>query len=164
MRRRSEAASWKTAFLAGAILTVCAAPLPPAQEEPIKVEATILPLRVARGEEGRVVLKISVKSGYTVNSLPSFIIEFTPGSNLVFPKNFFTASDLNLEVTEVNGRPMLNMKKPLEIGFAVSPKATRGVHVLQGRIKYFATSEKDGWCLKSSTRFSARALIYARVF
>ena len=123
---------WRKAFLAGLIFLFCVAPLPPAQEEPIKVEASILPLRVARGEEARVILKISVKSGFTVNSLPSFIIEFAPGSDLIFPKNFFTASDLNLEVVEENGRPMLNLKKPLEIGFAVGPKATRGFTFSRG--------------------------------
>ena len=164
MRGHLESVLWRKAFLGGLSFLLCAAPLPPAQEDPVKVEASILPLRVARGEEGRVILKISAKSGFTVNSLPSFIIELDPGSDLIFPKNFFTASDLNLEVVEVNGRPMLSLKKPLEIGFTVGPKAIRGVHVLRGRIKYFATSAKDGWCLKSSTRFSARTLIYAKVF
>lgn len=163
MRGHPQAALLKKAFLAGLGLLLCAASLPPAQEDPIKVEASIRPLRVARGEEGRVVLKISVKEGFTVNSLPSFIIEFGSGTDLLFPKNFFTASDLNLDIVEENGKPRLNLEKPLEIGFTVSPKATRGVHVLQGRVKYFATSTKDGWCLKSSTKFSARTLIFAKV-
>ena len=153
----------KKALLTGLGLLLCAPALPPAQEDPIRVEASILPLRVARGEEGRVILKISVKEGFTVNSLPSFIIEFGPGTELLFPKNFFTASDLNLDVVEENGKQRLNLKKPLEIGFTVSPKAARGVHVLQGRVKYFATSTKDGWCVKSSSKFSARTLIFARV-
>lgn len=163
MRGHPEAALLKKAFLAGLGLLLCAASLPPAQEDPIKVEASIRPLRVARGEEGRVVLKISVKEGFTVNSLPSFIIEFGSGTDLLFPKNFFTASDLNLDIVEENGKQRLNLGKPLEIGFTVSLKATRGVHVLQGRVKYFATSTQDGWCLKSSTKFSARTLIFAKV-
>ncbi len=105
MRGHLGSVFWRKAFLGGLSFLLCAAPLLPAQEDPVKVEASILPLRVARGEEGRIILKISVKSGFTVNSLPSFIIELDPGSDLIFPKNFFTASDLNLEVVEVNGRP-----------------------------------------------------------
>jgi len=153
----------KKAFLAAAACLFIATSLPSVQEEPLKVEASIRPLRVARGEEGQVVLKISVKPGFTVNSLPSFIIEFGDQTELIFPKNFYTASDLNLAVVEENGRPRLDLKIPIEIGFTVSPKATRGVTVLQGRVKYFATSAKDGWCLKSSAKFSARALIFAKV-
>ena len=163
MRGHPEAALLKKALLAGLGLLFCAASLPTAPEDPIKVEASILPLRVARGEEGRVILKIRVKEGFTVNSLPSFIIEFGPGTDLLFPKNFFTASDLNLEVVEENGKQRLNLKKPVEIGFTVSPKATRGIFILQGRVKYFATSDKDGWCLKSSTKFTARTLIFAKI-
>lgn len=133
------------------------------QQDLIRVEASISPLRVPRGGEGKVVLKISVKQGITINSQPSFIIEFGPGEELVFPKSFFTASDLNIEVVEENGKERLNLKKPVEIRFTVNPKAKRGVYVLEGKIKYFATSLKEGWCLKSATKFSARALISARI-
>ena len=59
---------------------------------------------------------------------------------------------------------MLNLKKPVEIRFTVNPKAKRDIYVLEGKIKYFATSSKEGWCLKSATKFSARTLIYAKVF
>lgn len=163
MRGHSRSATLRKALWAAAVCLFFAAPLLSGQEEPIKVEASIRPLRVARGEEGHVVLKISVKPGFTANSLPSFIIEFGDRTELLFPKNFYTASDLNLAVVEENGRQRLDLKKPIEISFTVSPKATRGVYVLQGRVKYFATSTKDGWCLKSSAKFSARALIFAKV-
>jgi len=133
------------------------------QQDLIRVEASISPLRIPRTGEGKIVLKISVKQGITINSLPSFIIEFNSGEEIAFPKNFFTASDLNIEVVEENGKERLNLKKPVEIRFTVNPKATRGVYVLEGKIKYFATSLKEGWCLKSATKFSARVLISARI-
>jgi hypothetical protein len=127
-----------------------------AAQDLVKVEASIVPLRLSRGQEGKVILRVSLKSGIGVSAQPSFVIEFDPSDELIFPKNFFTASDLNIEVVEDGGKEYLQLKKPVEISFAVSPKAARGVHTLEGRVKYFATSAKDGWCLKSTARFSAR--------
>ena len=125
------------------------------QEDLLKVECSINPLRPARGEEGKVVLKISVNRGISISPQPSLTVEFEPGEELIFPKNFFTASDLNIEVLEENGEEYLNLKKPLVIPFTVSPKAKRGIHTLEGKVKYFARSKKEGWCLKRSFRFSA---------
>jgi hypothetical protein len=122
----------------------------------LRVESSIRPLRLARGETGRIVLKIKIKPGVTISPQPSFIIEFIPNAELVFPKPFYTASDLNVEVQEAEkGREGLSFSKPLEIPFTVNPKAPRGVHVLEGRVKYFASSKSEGWCLKNTQRFSA---------
>ena len=125
------------------------------QEDLLKVECSINPLRLSRGEEGKVSLKINVGKGITISPQPSLTIEFSPGEELVFPKNFFTSSDLNLEVLEENGQEYLSLKKPVEIPFTVSPKAKRGIHILEGKVKYFARSNKEGWCLKRSSKFSA---------
>lgn len=130
-----------------------AGPVP--REEPVKVECRIVPLRLSRGEEGRVVLTISVRPGVVINAQPPFVVEFSPCEELVFPKNFYSASDLGVEVVEENGRERLSLKKPVEIPFTVALKAKRDVHVLEGRLRYFVTSVKDGWCFKSSTKFSA---------
>jgi hypothetical protein len=130
--------------------------LPAPREDPVKVECRINPLRLSRGEEGRVVLSISLQEGVVINAQPPFVVEFSPCEELVFPKNFFTASDLGVEVVEENGRERLSLKKPVEIPFTVDLKAKRNVHRLEGRLRYFVTSVKDGWCLKTSTKFSAR--------
>jgi len=125
------------------------------KDGPVRVECRISPLRLSRGEEGKVVLKVYVREGVTVNAQPPFTVEFGPSEELVFPKNFFTAQDLGVEVLEEGGRERLNFKKPLEIPFTVGLKAKRDVHTLEGRIKYFVTSASGGWCLKSSAKFSA---------
>ena len=126
------------------------------REDPVKVECRIVPLRLSRGEEGRVVLTISVRAGIVINAQPPFVVEFSPCEELVFPKNFYTASDLGVEVVEESGRERLSLKKPVAIPFTVDLKAKRDVHILEGRLRYFVTSVKDGWCLKTSTKFSAR--------
>ena len=126
-----------------------------AAEDLLKVESSVQPLRLARGEEGKVLLKITVKRGIALNAQASLTIEFEPMEELVFPKNFFTAADLSVPRVEIGGKEYLDLKKFVEIPLTVNPKARRGVHVLRGRIKYIATSLSENWCYKSSVKFAA---------
>ncbi len=119
------------------------------------MESSINPRQLSRGQEGKIILKLSIKEGIIISPLPDFIIEFTPQEDIVFPKNFFTASDLNLGVLEEGGESALDLSKPVEIPFTISLQAKRGSHILDGRIKYFARSREEDWCLKSSAKFSA---------
>ena len=125
------------------------------EDELLKVESSINPRQLSRGQEGKIILKLSIKEGIIISPLPDFIIEFTPQEDIVFPKNFFTASDLNLGVLEEGGESALDLSKPVEIPFTISLQAKRGSHILDGRIKYFARSREEDWCLKSSAKFSA---------
>ena len=140
--------------IAAAALVLTGGILRAAAEDLIKVEAGIAPRRLARGQEGKVVLKISLRKGIAVSALPAFKIEVEEGPDLVFPKNFFTGSDLDLAHVEIDGRDCLDLQGPIEIPFTVGQKARRGVYVLRGRIKYFAFDRVGGWCLKSSAKFS----------
>ena len=124
------------------------------EEEIMKIESSISPIRLSRGEEGKVLLKLRIKEGIVISPRPGFIIEFNPNEELIFPKNFFNASDLGIEVLENNGEEKLNFKNPIEILFAVSLGASRGAHKLEGKIRYFASSKKEGWCLKNTAKFS----------
>lgn len=121
----------------------------------LKIEASINPRRLDRGQEGKVVLKLDIKNGITINAQPSFIIELNPSEELVFPKSFFTASDLEIEVFKESGKEYLNLEDPLEILFTVGPEAQRGYHELEGKIKYFAQSIAENWCLKKTSKFKA---------
>ncbi len=120
----------------------------------LRVEASLRPKSLARGEEGRVVLRVITQEGITLSPHPAFTIEFSPCPELLFPKGFYTNSDLAIEVVEQGPERYLNMSKPIEIPFTVSPSAKRGSHILEGRIRYFACSRKEGWCLKNTARFS----------
>ena len=125
------------------------------EEDCLKVNASISPRYLSRGQEGKVVLKITLAEGITINPQPSFIIECDPSYELIFPKNFFTASDLEIEIKEETGEEYLNLEEPIEIPFTVSLEAERGNHSIQGRIRYFAFSREEGWCLKSTAKFTA---------
>lgn len=123
------------------------------QEDLLKVEASVVPRRLARGQEGEVVLKVILREGVFVSPYPDFLVEFEPCPALVFPKNFFTATDLEVEVLDSEGEKCLDFKKALEIPFTVSLEAKKGSYILEGRIKYFARSRKEGWCVKSTAKF-----------
>lgn len=124
------------------------------QEDILRIEASLRPKSLSRGEEGAVVLKVILQPGLYISPHPAFTIEFTTSKELIFPKDVYTHSDLNMEVLEEGGQQFLNVAKPIEIPFTVSLDALRGGHILEGRIKYFACSKKEGWCLKNTARFS----------
>ncbi|MBM3311065.1 MAG: hypothetical protein FJY80_06120 [Candidatus Aminicenantes bacterium] len=121
----------------------------------VKVESSVSPLRLTRGQEGKVNLKLTVKEGIAVSAAAGLTVELEPSSELVFPKNFFTAADLGIPRVMIQGKEYLDLSKPVEIPLTVNPKAQRGVHVLRGRVKYFGTSLAEGWCYKSAAKFSA---------
>ncbi len=124
------------------------------KEKPLRIKSSLSPTRLFKAQEGKVVLELNVDKGIAISSNPSFIIEFNPCEELIFPKNFFTASDLEIETTEENGHEYLNLKEPIEIPFTVSTEAKGGRHILRGKIKYFARSTQEGWCLKVTSEFS----------
>jgi hypothetical protein len=133
-------------------------------EDLVKIDASITPYRLRRGEEGKIVLKFSVKEGIKVSSQPSFTIDLDPSDELVFPKNFFSASDLEIEIKEEDGKEYLELKRPIEIPFSVNMDAKRGNHTIRGKIKYFACSQEEGWCLKYTAKFSSAFFTSSRIF
>lgn len=137
------------------VIFLCSLLLLTEEDDLLKINASISPKRLSRGQEGKVVLKLKLENGIVVSPKPSFIIEINPCEELIFPKNFFTASDLEIEISEENGEEYLNLKNPIDIPFTVSLEAERGNHLLEGQIKYFACSKKEAWCLKSTSKFSA---------
>ena len=133
-------------------------------EDLLKVNVSIAPRRLRRGEEGKIVLRFTVKEGIRVSSQPSFTIDLEPSDELVFPKNFFSASDLEIGIKEENGKEYLDLKEPIEIPFSVNMDAKRGNHIIEGKIKYFACSQEEGWCLKYTAKFSFSFYTSSRIF
>ena len=96
----------------------------------------------------------AVREGVLISAQPSFIIEFTPVPEIVFPKNFFTASDLDIDVVESPRGRSSTCRSP-STSRSPSPRTpSPGGHILEGRIKYFARSPGEGWCYKTTSKFS----------
>lgn len=121
----------------------------------LQVRAQVLPRRLARGEEGKIELRFTVRQGITISPVPNFTIQLNPSDELAFPKDFFTASDLEMEIADQDGRQFLNVGDSVSIPFTVKLTARRGSHRIQGRIKYFGCHLQEGWCLKDKAAFSA---------
>ncbi|MGB2905888.1 MAG: hypothetical protein WBB73_02240 [Candidatus Aminicenantaceae bacterium] len=121
----------------------------------LQVRASVLPRRLARGEEGRIELRFTLREGITISPVPHFTIVLDPSDELAFPKDFFTNSDLEMEIIEEEGRQYLNVTETVNIPFTVKTDARRGSHRIQGRIRYFGCFLDEGWCLKDTTTFSA---------
>jgi hypothetical protein len=147
-RLKNRSASLFLLFLA-----VSFSPLLRAQEDFLKIEASAIPRKLSRGEEGVIFLKLGLQEGITVSPHPDFIIELKPSEGLVFPKNFYAASDLGIDAVEADGEVYLDLEEPIKIPFTVSPEAKKGSHILEGRIKYFARSKKEGWCVRNTAKF-----------
>jgi hypothetical protein len=145
----------RSAFFLLALLFVVLSGFLWAQEDSLKIEVSVIPRKLWRGEEGIVFLKIVLQDGIIISPHPDFIIELKPCPELVFPKNFYTASDLGIDPLGPAGQEYLNLQGPVKIPFTVSLEAKRGSHILEGRIKYFARSKKEGWCVKSTAKFYA---------
>jgi hypothetical protein len=123
------------------------------QEDSLKIEASVVPRKLSRGEEGAVVLKLSLQEGIAVSPQPDFIIEFKPCAGIVFPKNFYNATDLGIDTAMRGEEESLDLDKAIRIPFTISPQAKKGSHILEGRVKYFARSRKEGWCVKNTAKF-----------
>jgi hypothetical protein len=139
-------------ILAGALVIVFVGRLS-AQEDFLKIEASISPRKLSRGEEGAVLLNLSLRQGLSVSPQPDFIIEFKPCAEIVFPKNFYNATDLEIETMVREGEESLDLTKAIRIPFTVSPTARKGSTILEGRVKYFVRSREEGWCVKNAAKF-----------
>jgi hypothetical protein len=135
------------------VLFVALAVLLSAQEDFLKIEASIDPRKLSRGEEGAVLLKLSLQENISVSPQPDFIIEFKPCAEIIFPKNFYAATDLEIETAVREGEESLELGKAIRIPFTVSPEAKKGSHILEGRVRYFARSQKEGWCVRNTAKF-----------
>ncbi|MCX7973262.1 MAG: hypothetical protein N3B16_02010 [Candidatus Aminicenantes bacterium] len=124
-----------------------------AQETLIKVDVAIVPKILSRGETGQIVLRLTVPDGAIVLTEPEFIIEFKVLPPLNLPKNFFTATDLDLETEDKKGRESLKLDKIIKIPFSVALDAPPKTYILEGKVKYTLFSLKKGWCLRTASKF-----------
>ncbi|MBU1337996.1 MAG: hypothetical protein KKD56_02905 [Acidobacteria bacterium] len=153
--RRTNIRFFHRAAVGGFFLFLICPVLSNGGENHLVVDASIAPRRLSKGQEGKIILKISLREGMTVIPQPQFLIDLKDSKELIFPKYFFTASDLEIEIGKMNGREFLNLNKPVEIPFTVSLEALRGNHTLEGTIKYFVCNFQEGYGIKTTAKFSA---------
>jgi hypothetical protein len=125
-----------------------------AQEDYLKITASVEPRSIKQGEEGAFKIKIIPKNGIKISSHPEFIIRLDKNNNFSFPKLFFTASELDFQIRQENDSVFLELDKEVNIPFKVNEDSLIGKHKISGEIIFTAVF-KDNWSLKTYQRFNA---------
>lgn len=124
-----------------------------ANEDFLNISANVYPSSIKQGDEGVIIIKITPKNGIKISSFPNFMIKLNPSDNLIFSKQFFTASELNVETEADDNTVFLKLEKKNEIGFKVSDSALIGKINISGDIIFTAVFE-DNWSLKTRQPFN----------
>lgn len=125
-----------------------------AQEDYLKIDITVNPSLIGRGEQGILKLKITPRSDLKISSIPGFMIKFDDNQNLSFPKVFYTASELDLESKQEKDTVYYEFGKEIPLPFKVSNNSLLGKQKISGEI-IFTAIFKDNWSLKTYQKFYA---------
>jgi hypothetical protein len=127
------------------------------QEEYLKIDASVSPASIKQGEEGVLKIKITPRGDIKIPSISShlgFMIKFEDNANLSFPKVFFTASELDLQMKQEDDSVYLDFEKEIPITFKVSEGSLIGKHKISGEVVFTAVF-KDNWSVKTYQKFNA---------
>jgi len=122
------------------------------QEDYLKIDIQVTPKYIFQGEEGTLKIKITPKEGIKISSHPEFIIKLHDNSNFIFPKVFFTASELSFQTKQEDNVILLDLEKEIEIPFKVNDNSLIGRHKISGEV-IFTAIFKDNWSLKTYQKF-----------
>jgi hypothetical protein len=128
-----------------------------AQDEYLKIDTSVTPTSISQGEEGVLKIKITPRSDIKIPSISShlgFMIKFEDNANLSFPKVFFTASELDLQMKQENDSVYLEFEKEIPITFKVAEDSLLGKHKISGEVIFTAVF-KDNWSVKTYQKFNA---------
>lgn len=135
------------------------ASLMPGQEEPplpyLTVSARTNKRYYFQGEEGQIRIRITPRPDINISVNPDMLIRFKTDANLVYAKNFFTASELDLLTIQEEGTDYVyyNLDKEIVIPFKVSEDALIGRLVIGGEVAFWAIFASNHWCLKTYQPF-----------
>lgn len=127
------------------------------QDEYLKIDTSVSPSSISRGEEGVLKIKITPRSDIKIPSISShlgFMIKFEDDANLSFPKVFYTASELDLQMKQENDSVYLDFEKEIPITFKVTEDSLAGKHQINGEVIFTAVF-KDNWSVKTHQKFNA---------
>jgi len=123
------------------------------QDAYLDVFAQVSPSVIRQGQEGVLKIKIIPRASLRISANPELMIRFDNNSNLVYPKQFFTGSELNFKTVQEQDGIYLDFDREIEITFKVSEAALLGRQVISGEIVYTALFQ-DNWSIKTYQRFS----------
>jgi hypothetical protein len=88
------------------------------------------------------------------------LIRFNPHANLIFAKNFFTASELDFLTFQEKDTEYVyyTLDKEIAIPFRVSPTALFGRMRIEGEVAFSAIFLSNHWCLKTYEPFEVEII------
>jgi hypothetical protein len=123
-----------------------------------KLSAVAKPNYLKRGESGKVVIFIDLQKRNYIKPAPPLIIKCFPGEGIVFPKEIFKSSELNIPILQRKDISYLDLREGIEIPFSVEQKARAGKRELTFEIKFLICSETKGICSKAVEK------VYVEIF
>jgi len=123
-----------------------------AEEDYLKIIASVHPQTIGQSEEGILKLKISPQNGIKISSHPEMVIKLDDNSNCTFPKSFFTASELDFPTRREEDAVFLDLGKAVNIMFKVNEDSLLGRQKISGEITFTAVL-KDNWSVKTYQKF-----------
>ncbi|MCP4219243.1 MAG: hypothetical protein GY765_31710 [bacterium] len=125
-----------------------------AQDDYLKINASVNPQSIRQGSEGILKIKITPRNGIKISSYLGFMIKLDDNEHLTFPKVFFTARELDLPSTEEDDNIFLGFEKEIPIHFKVNDASLIGKHKISGEVLFTAVF-KDKWSVKTYQKFNA---------
>lgn len=124
-----------------------------AEEDYLKINATVEPRSIYQAEEGFLKIKITPRNGIKISCHPVFMIKLDKSNDVFFPKLFFEASELDFHTRQENEAVYLELDKEVNLLFKVNEDSLIGSHTISGEIVFTAVF-KDNWSLKTYQRFN----------
>jgi len=120
----------------------------------IDIIVSVEPNIITIGKEGVLKIKVVPNTAVRISSSPEFVVRLSDSDeNVVFTKNFFTASELEFKTVQEGKNVFLNLNKEILIPFKVIAPYP-GTHKISGKIIFTAIEKKDNWSIKTFNTFS----------
>ncbi len=114
-----------------------------------KLTALAKPNYLRKGEAGKVVISIELSKRAYIKPAPPLIIKCLPVEGVIFPKEIFKSSEMNLPILQKKELSYIDIKEGIEIPFTIEEKAKSGKRELSFELKFLICSESKGICAKA---------------
>lgn len=114
-----------------------------------KLSGVAKPYYLKRGESGKVIISVELMKRTYIKPAPPLIIRCIPVDGVIFPKEIFKSSEMNLPIHQKKDLSYIDLKEGIEIPFSIEKKAKAGKRELAFEVKFLICSESENICTKA---------------
>lgn len=126
-----------------------------------KLSAVAKPYYLKRGESGKVIISLEPSKRNYIKPSPPLIVKCIPVEGVIFPKEIFKSSEMNLPILQKEEMSYIETKEGIEIPFTVDEKSKAGKKELSFELKFLICSE-NGICSKEIERVTVEIFVMKR--